>query len=107
MATCRSIRSRGHGDVQVDPVEQRPRDAGGVASDRTVVAAAVPSGAPAPAAGAGVGGRDELKVRGKDAGGARACDDDASLLDHLAESLEATPVELGQLIEKQHAAMGQ
>jgi hypothetical protein len=82
-------------------------DARRVARDRPVVAAAVALIAEAPAAGAGVGRGDELEVRREHARVAGADDCDPALFEDLAHGLEGVAVELRELVEEEHPAVGQ
>ena len=59
------MRHHRYGDVQVDAVEQRPRDTCAIAFDRGVVAAAIGVAFAAPAARAGVHRRDQREARRK------------------------------------------
>src|SRR5947207_929842 len=91
--------------VQVDAVEQRTRQP-------SQVSVALGGCAQAPierrtAAATGVGRGDELEARGeiRDAAGAR--DGDAAVLERLAQRLEHVLLELRQLVQEQHPAVGE
>jgi hypothetical protein len=93
--------------VEIDAVEQRPRNAGAVARHTAVVAPAIALAAMTPSAGTRIGSRDELEVGRKHAADACPGDGDAAILEHLAQRLKAATVELGQLVQEEHATMGQ
>jgi hypothetical protein len=56
---------------------------------------------------AGVGRRDELKARGEQHGALATNDRDDAVLQRLAQRLERRATELRQLVEEQHAVMGE
>ena len=92
-------------EVEIDAVEQGAREAGQVAGALRGRAGAGLQGRAA--AAAGIGGGDELEAGGE-AGGARgAGDDDAGVLERLPQGLQDALGELGQLVEEQHAVMGE
>ncbi len=92
-----------HGHDEVEAVEQRPREL--VAKGRQALrrACALGSRVAAARARAQVHGRDELKPGREDreAGGPR--DRDAAVLEWLAQRLERGALELGQLVQEEHA----
>ena len=92
-------------DVQVDAVEERPRELGDVLGDGGVVAAAIARAHAAKAAGARVhrGDQREACGIGEGAGGAR--DRDGPLLERLAHHFERRARELRQLVEEEHAVL--
>ena len=90
--------------MQVQPVEQRPRETGRVARHRGVVAAAV-AAREAPAARARVRGRHELQARREDGARARPGHHDLAFLQHLAQRLQAAALELGELVEEEDAVV--
>ncbi len=94
-------------DHEIDPIDQRSRESPPIARERCVVAATIAAGRAVIAAGAGVGGGDELELRRELAGEIRARDPDDALLDDLAQGFEAAPIELRQLVEEQHAVVGE
>ena len=59
------------------------------------------------AAGAGVEGRDQHKICRKRRGIQRAADGDVAVFERLAEDFERRAVEFGELVEKQHAVVGE
>src|SRR5439155_1261045 len=84
-----------HLDVEVDAVEERPRDARAVAVDEGWRAAAAAGVVAEVAARAGVHGGDELEGGGEEDGAGPARDRDAALLERLPERLERVPPEPG------------
>ena len=94
-----------HLDVQVDAIEQRPRDAGEVTAHRRRRAAAAAGRIARIAAGAGIHGGDELEARRELAAPGGARDADRTGLERLAQRLEDVAAVLRQLVEKQDAAM--
>ena len=98
-------RDPGHPDPQVDAVAQRPGDAarGSVPGRRR--AAAAPGRVAVPAARAGVHRRDELEAGREDDRPPDPRDRDPALLQRLAQRLQRGPVELGQLVEEEHAVV--
>ena len=96
-----------HLDVQVDTVQQRARQAALVARHLVGRAAAGRLALAQVAARAGVHRGDELKARRKVGPARRAADGDAPALQRLAQGLQRGARELGQLVEEQHAAVGQ
>ena len=59
------------------------------------------------AAPARIGGADELEAGGERRAARGAGDDDAALLEGLAQRLEDALGELGQLVQEEHAVMGE
>ena len=95
----------GHVHVNVDAVEQRAGDAADVALNLRGATAALAHGVVPEAAGAGVhrgreheGGREGQRHRG-------AADRDAPVFEGLAQDFEDRAVELGQLVEEEHAVV--
>jgi hypothetical protein len=95
----------GYIDVDVDAVEQRPRDASDVALNLRGRAAAFAHGVVPEAAGARVhrggeheGGREGQRHRG-------AADGDTPVFQRLAQNFQHRAVELGQLVEEEHAVV--
>lgn len=97
----------GDGEVQVDAVEQRAGELGAVALDLLRGATAWVGDVAQVAAGAGVHGGDQLETRREAHPVVGPGDDDLAAFQGLAQDLENLPVELRQLVEKQHALMGQ
>jgi len=93
--------------MEVDSVEEWPRDSRFVTRDRAPVTAAISSDGSPPTARAGVRRRNEQKMRGEDASRPRPGEHDLSLLEYLTEGLEAAAIEFGQLVEEQHAPMSE
>jgi hypothetical protein len=88
-------RDRGHPDVQIDAVQQRPAQLALVARHLVRRAAAGLERAAEVAAGAGVHRRDELEA-GREFGPSRgARDGDGAGLQRLAQRFEGRPRELG------------
>jgi hypothetical protein len=75
--------------------------------NRALIAAAGPLFAAPPAAGAGIGGGYEHEIRGQATRVLSASDDDAAVFEDLAKGLSGASLELGQLVEKENAAVGQ
>jgi len=97
----------GHVHVQIDPVQQRSRDArliGPHASRRARAAPARISQAPA---GAGVHRRDELKASRQADPAAHPRHGDLPVFEGLAQRLEDVALELGQLVQEEHAIVGE
>lgn len=84
----------GNLDVDIDPVQKRPGDAGPVALDHDRRAGAGVEGISQIAAGAGVHGRHEHEARRIGKGHERAGDGDATVLQRLAENLQDMFLEL-------------
>ena len=95
------------GHAEVDAIQEGAREFAPIASERRVIAAAIPIGGSVVAAGAGVGRGDQLKARREFAAVASARDPNHPLFQHFAKRLEAAPVELREFIEKQHALVGE
>ena len=92
-------------DEEVDAVEQRAAQPPGVAGEIRLAAAAAARGRVA--ARARVGGGDEQEARREDRRALAAHDRHAAVLQRLAQRLERRPRELGQLVEEEHAVMGE
>lgn len=97
----------GHRHMQVDAVEQWPRELAAVALDLFGAAATAAAGVAKKAARAGVHRRYQLEPRGKAHLVTGPGDDDLPTFQGLAQHLQHLAVELGQLIQKQYALMGQ
>src|SRR5207249_6679746 len=98
-------RQRRELDVQVDAVEERPREAPEIARSLGRRAhAAIERGTTAPAR---IGGGHELEACGKLADAAGAGDGDAAVFERLAERLEDVLLELRELVEKKHSQMSE
>src|SRR5207302_6210495 len=95
-----------HIDAQIDPVEERARESALVEVEHARRAAAAPQVVARPAARAGIGGSYQDEPGGVGHGARRAGDGDPALLQRLAEGLQRRRVELGELVEKEHAAAG-
>ena len=94
-------------DLQIDAVEQRPADARLVAQHRVGRAATGLGRIAELAAGTGIHGGDELEA-GRElglTGGAR--NDEAAGFERLAQGLERGPRKLRQLVEEEHAMVGE
>ena len=92
---------------EVEAVDQRAREL--VPEGREPLSRArarEPRVAP-PTAGAEVHRRDELEARREDASPLDAGDADDAVLERLAQRLERGPLKLDELIEEQHAAVGE
>ena len=94
-----------HGDDEVEPIEQRPREL--VAERRQPLrrARALGGGIATPGAGAQVHRRDQLEAGREERQPLDAGDRHDAVLERLAQRLERRPLELGQLVEEQHASM--
>ena len=97
----------GHGQVQVDAVEQRAGELAAVAGDLLRGAAAAAAGIAKIAAGAGIHRRHQLEARREAHLVAGPGDNDLPAFQGLAQHLQHLAVELGQLVQEQHALMGQ
>ncbi|MCY1286997.1 hypothetical protein D9M70_359800 [compost metagenome] len=97
----------GYGQVQVDTVEQWAGQFGAVALDLLRAAAAASAGVAEISTGAGVHGRDELETGGKAHLVVGAGDDDLAALQRFAQDLQDLAVELGELVEEEHALVSQ
>jgi hypothetical protein len=93
--------------VKIDAVAEGTGEAGGVAGHAGIVAAAVAELREPPAAGARIRRRRQLEMGGELRGALGPRDQHPPLLDHLAERLQAAPLELRKLVEEEDAAMGQ
>ncbi len=93
--------------MQVDAVEQRAADFVEVLVDGSGVAGAFDGGVVVVAAGAGVHCRHEHKGCGIFGGHLGAADGDAALLHRLSQHFEHAAFEFGQLVEEEHAVVGQ
>ena len=98
-------RQRRHLDVQIDAVEQRPRQFALIFAGAARGAGAGQARIAQVAAAAGVHGGDQLHARriGDMGGGARHLH--LAGFQRLAQAVEHAALELGQLIEEQHAQM--
>ena len=93
--------------MRIDPVEQRSGDSLAVPGDGVLVAPAVPDATAIPPAGARVRCGDELKVCGKHDRAASPCKHHLALFEYLAERLQRSALELGQLVEKEDSKVCQ
>ena len=90
----------GHGQVQIDAVEQRPGEFVAVALDLFRGAAATPRRLPQITARAGIHGSDQLKTRRKTHAVTRTGDHYKPRFHGLSEHFVDFTVELGQFIQK-------
>ena len=93
-------------DQQVHPVEQRPAQPPAVAAQVRLAAPAAVADAGEPAR-ARVRRRDEHEPRREHQRVLAAHDRHAPVLERLAQRVERRPLELGELVEKQDAVMGE
>jgi len=100
-------RHRRHLDLDVDPVQQRPGDAGTVGTDLVGGAGADPLGIAQEAAGAGVHGRHQHEPGRVGQGGGRSGDGDLAFFQGLPQHLQGGAAELRQLVQKEHPVVGQ
>ena len=105
-AQCAGRQPR-HLHVQVDAFEQRPGDASAIAADHLVVAQAAAGRVAGPAAGAGIHRRHQLEARRELAVARGPRDADAAGFQRLAQHFQRVPAPFRQLVEEQHAVMGQ
>jgi hypothetical protein len=84
--------------LDIDAIEQGPRDTALVAQHGGLKAAAFATGVPEPAARARIHRRDELEARRKIGLMRRARNRDLARFERLAQHFEHAPVELGQLV---------
>lgn len=98
---------RGHFHLDIDAVQQRAGDAVLVTQADVCRAAAGHALVAVVAARAGIHGGDQLEVGGEVGMPCRARDGDVAGFHRLAQHVQHAAVELGQLVEEQHAAMGQ
>ena len=96
---------RSHVDEEVDPVQQRPAEPAAVTSV-ILLGAAAARGARVTAR-ARVRRRDEHEARRVERRLLSPHDDDAAVLERLAQSLQGVAGELRELVEEQHAVMGE
>ena len=101
------ILHRGHVHVQIDAVQKRSGDLLHVPLHLPGRAGAPSRGVSPPAAAAGVHGGDELEPGGQMQRAGGAGHGDGALLQGLAHGLQHVPAELRQLVEEQHAVVGQ
>ena len=94
-------------DVNVDAVEQRPGDFGHVALDHGRGAHALARLVVEVAARAGIHGRGQHEARRKTERHGGAGDGDRVIFQRLAHHFEHVARELGQLVEKEQAVVGQ
>ncbi len=97
----------GDRQVQVNAVQQRARQLVAVALDLFGTAAAAAGGVAKVTARAGVHRRHQLEACRKPYLVPRTGDHDLARLQRLAQHFKHAALELGQLIEKQHAMVGQ
>ncbi len=94
-------------DVQVESIEQGPRDLAPVPAPRFRCAATRDLGVTEVPARAGVHGADELGSGGECRLHLRADDVDLMILERLPQGFERAAPELGQLVEEEDAVVGQ
>ena len=94
-------------DVEVDPVEQRAGDLAQILFDLRRRAATRPTRVGSISARTWIHRGDQDEFGRERCAPERAADRDVAFLERLAEDFEGLAVELGQLVEKQHALMGQ
>src|SRR5581483_10235417 len=94
-----------HREQQVEPVEQRTRELLAVAVDALRCARAPRRAVAARAARTQVHRADQLEARRKHGPARHTRDADDAIFERLAERLEHRPLELGQLVEKEHPAV--
>src|SRR6185312_15751676 len=92
-------------DDEVEPVEQRPRELVPVGGETLRRARALGSRVASATAGTEVHRSDENEARWKDGMPLHARDGDRPVLQRLPKGLQRRPVELGQLVKEEHAAM--
>ena len=99
---------RGNGgdvDDEIDAVAQRSGEAAAVLRDLDGRAAADPPLVAQKPTRARIHGGDKNEVRRKDRGASRAGNRHATVLERLSQHLEHAPVELGHLVEEEHAVV--
>ena len=96
-----------HLDVDVDAVDQRAGDLAHVLFDLGGRAMAVAAGVAAIAAGTGIQRGDQHEVGRKRRAVERAGNGDQAVFEGLTQDFERLPVELGELIEKEDAVVGE
>lgn len=94
-------------DVDVDPVQKRPGDAGAVALDHDGCAGALVLGIAAVSAVAGIHGGDEHEAGRVGDGHEGPGDGDPAILQGLAQDLQDVFLEFGEFIEKEDAVVGE
>jgi hypothetical protein len=99
------IRHGRHFEVDVDPVEQRPRHPGAVPLDVDGTATAGTGGITEIAAGAGVHRRREHHASGIGEAGGRPAQGDGAVFEGLAQHLQDVAPELRQLVEEEDSAV--
>ena len=97
----------GHGDDEVEAVEQSTRELVAEAREPLRRAGALCGRVASRTARAQVHRPDQLEARRKLCLAARAGDADHAVLERLAERLQRRPRELGELVEQQHAVVGE
>ncbi len=100
------LRHGGHLDLDVDAVEQGAGNLAAIARHLVRRTAAFAVVVAEVAAGAGIHRRDELELGLEIGAPRRARDGDASALQRFAQHFQYAAVELGQLVEEQHAMHG-
>ena len=93
--------------MEVDPVQQRTGDLLDVLLHFFVRAGAFPGGMATPATLAGIHGAHQLELGGEPQGAACPCHGDDTILQGLTEGFQHVPVKFRQLVQKQHAVVGQ
>ncbi|MEY4487816.1 MAG: hypothetical protein RIQ79_324 [Verrucomicrobiota bacterium] len=93
--------------MDINTVEQRTADAGAVTLNLGGRATALVASVAQITAGAGVHRGDEHEGAGQGDFAGAARDGDGSILEGLTKNLKGGAFELGQLVEEQHAVVGQ
>ena len=96
-----------HLDAEIEAVHQRAGDAAEIVRAAIGHAGAGPGGVGEMAAAAGVGGGHQHEFAGIADMGVGAGHDDVAGLDGLAQGLQHGAAEFGQLVEEEHAVMGE
>ena len=91
----------------IDPVQQRAADPAQILPHRPGRAGAPARGVAVPAAFTGIHGADQHKLAGIRLGARHPGDGDPSVLQGLAQDLQGVLPELRQLVQEQHAPVGQ
>ena len=102
-----AILHRGNFEMDIDPIEERPRDAREIALHVESSAGAGVMWVAKPAAGTGIHRRGEHEARRIRETHRRARDGHHAVFHRLAQHLEHVLAEFRQLVEKEHSAMRQ
>lgn len=97
----------GYLHMHVDAIQQGTRDAHAIAGDPVEGAVAAVAAVPQVAAGTGVHRRDQLKAGGVVDLAVGPGDGDMAVFQGFAQHLQGMAIELGELVEEEHAAMGE